>query len=215
MIKQFTYQAPRKFREGDQSDLIDIISSYKGSESIWIYVEKDTGKNPTFVSEGDLPDPTTTEKLRSVKLSADNDNHILLMDLLSTSRGHNQTEEITETIIAKGDIAGAPNFQMSFTDLKYHPASEYYDLSETHVSETGVVTYKLMPNFDITWEGVIDGINFMLSQSEEKTRDPLVLETPAALARYQRHIAVLTHIKDNIANTVCPLKVPVPMPHEV
>jgi len=215
MIKEYTFKAPRKYREGSQEDLVDITTAYKGAESIWIYVDKQTGKNPTFVSEGDLPDPTTTERLRSFKLFADNPNHIMLMDMLTYSKGHTQLDEEIENIIKKGDIPEAPDFELNYVDLKYHSARDYYDRSETHVEEDGTITYVLRPNFSILWEPIIGTIDMMISQSIEKTKDPLVLEVPKALARYQRHIAILTYIKNNLANNICPLKVPLPGAHEV
>lgn len=215
MTTPFTFKAPRKFREGDQSDLIDITTSYKGAETIWVQLDKSTRKSPSFASEGDLPDPGEHERFTWVLLSADNPNHIMLMDMLSNSRGHDTSDEITETVIAKGTIPEAPNFELTYTDLRYHSAYDYYDLEETHVSESGVVTYKLRPNIDTSWDQIMPGIRLMLEESRQKTKDPIVLEIPAALARYQRHIAVINYIIDNFADKINPYKVVIPFANEV
>lgn len=217
ITKEFTFTAPDTDYVVDGAGERQITTTYRGSDKIWAYVDVNTGKEPQFVSEGDLPDPTTTWRHRSVLLSADNPNHILLMDLLSNSKGHSKTEEHTIELNSAGDIEGAPNFVYKHTDLVEPEASRYYDLLETHVDENGVVTYQYFPPKDLEFDKAT--VDFMFLQeilkTEERKKDPVILETPGAIERCDRHIAVLTYARDVLLETEKPWKIAVPGIHEV
>jgi len=217
ITKEFAFAAPDTDYVVEGAGEREITSTYKGADTIWAYVDVNTGKEPQFVSEGDLPDPTTTWRHRSVLLSADNPNHILLMDLLSNSRGHTNTDEYTIELNSAGDIEGAPNFVFTHSDLVEPEASRYYDLDETHVDENGVVTYQYFDPKDLEFD--INEVEFMLEQeilkTEERKKDPVVIETPGAIERCDRHVAVLTYAKDVLLQTVKPWKIVFPGIHEV
>lgn len=212
IIKEFTFDAPVESYSIENSMLRKITSTYKGLSKIWVYVDVNTGKSPQFVSDGDLPDPTTTWQHRSVLLDSNNPNHVLLMDLLSTSRGHSKTEETTEQLNTPGEIVGATEFVFYYTDLEEPPANRYYNLDEIHVDENGKVTYKL-DNFDVTpikW-GLTNTLNYEISNAELKLKDdPVVVESSAAVARLNRYIAVLTFARDTLLEREHPWKIVVP-----
>lgn len=217
ITKKFTFTAPDADYVVDGATERKITSTYKGLSCIWVYVDVNTGKSPQFVSDGDLPDPTTTWRHRSVLLNADNPNHILLMDLLSSSKGHTNNKEYTIELNSAGDIKDAPEFIFRHSDLEEPPANRYYDLDKTHIDEKGVVTYEYLDNKDEEFH--LDNIEFMIEQeilkTEEKKKDPVVIETPKAIERCNRHIAVLQYAKDVLLKTVKPWKIAIPGIHEV
>lgn len=218
----FSYDAPASHWYDADAAIRQINSKYKGAETVWVYVDVDTGKNPQFVSEGDLPDPTTTWRQRSVLLNANNPNHILLMDLLTWSKGHTlvYTDDdcITENVTTAGDIEGAPDFVFQYTDLAEPPAIRYYRVAETHIDESGVVTYEWDTEEKVNRQAVYNSAFGLRNQTENMMKDPVVISVPAALAQCQRHIAVLNYAMENLLHeesTIPAYKVILPLVHEV
>jgi hypothetical protein len=217
ITKEFVFTAPNDDFNVEGTTYREISTTYRGADTIWIYVDINTGKNPQFMSEGDLPDPTNTWRHRSVLLTADNPNHVLLMDLLSTSRGHTNNTEYNEQLNQIGDISGAPNYMFSFSDFEEPSAVRYYDIKETHVDENGVVTYAYFPPIDLDrYKEFIKSIIFnKIQQTEEKLKDPVVLEIPSAIDRCNRYISILKYADEILLETTKPWKVIVPDIHEV
>lgn len=217
IIKEFTFTAPTADYVTEGSAERQITTEYKGADSIWIYVDVETGKNPQFVSEGDLPDPTDTWRHRSVLLDANNSNHVLLMDLLSGSKGHLNNEEYSEQLNEAGDITEAPDFIFKYSELKEPSAVRYYDLEETHVDNNGIVTYAYQTPVDIeSYKSWLQSIIFQkIIDTEEKLKDPVVIETPAAVNRCNRYIAILNYAKDVLLENTQPWKIIVPDLHQV
>lgn len=218
IIKEFTFDAPDTTYIIEGAGTRQITTTYKGVDTIWAYVDVNTGKNPIFVSEGDLPDPTDTWRHRSVLLSANNENHILLMDLLSSCRGHSKNEEFTETFNEPGDIEGAPEYVFEDTDLIEPPANVYYDINETHIDENGVITYKYLDPEDLVTfrKNLIQAVENVILSTEEKLKDPVVMETPAAVDRCNRHIAILTYLKDVLlVSSIDPRRLVLPLIHQI
>jgi hypothetical protein len=218
ITKEFTFDAPEGPYVVEGAGTRQITTTYKGADTIWVYVDVDTGKNPMFVSEGDMPDPTDTWRQRSVLLDANNDNHILLMELLSSSRGHTDWEEYTTYHNEAGDIEGAPEYVFTDIDLVNPPSFRYYDQDETHIDENGVITYayKQPEDMDVFRQNYIIGVAMRIQATQEMLKDPVIIETPAALARCNRHIAVLTYLKDVLLeSSIDPRTLDCPDLHEV
>jgi hypothetical protein len=100
----------------------------------------------------------------------------------------------------------------SYTDLVEPPAHRYYNLDETYIDETGSITYAFnnidTPHFK--W-GLINTLNHEISNTELKLKDdPVIIESPAAVARLTRYIAVLTFAKDTLLEREHPWKIVVP-----
>lgn len=212
ITKEFTFEAPEKMYDLSSGKTRTISSTYRGASEIWIYVDLDTGLNPQFVSEGDLQDPTTTWRHRSILLSAENPNHILLMDLLKNSTGH-ETEELVENLTSPGDVPLNPNLVFSYRYPKHPSASEVFDLSKTRIDENKVIHYEWSGPKGMTKEEFLETIRVHKLRTEETLRDPLVISNPNAKNMYTKFLAVLDYIKDDLLERVEPWKIPIPLIH--
>jgi hypothetical protein len=215
MEKEFKYKSPRIIYDIESSDLVDITSLYRGLETIWIYVDATTRKNPQFVSDGELPKPDDHKQLTAIKLDAHNENHIILMDMLKNSTAHPHTEEVTIYLNELGDIPGAPEYQFSHTYSKYLKSVVTYDTENTYIDNENVVHYSYRGFNGGTWYDREVSINLLIGEITEKLKDPLVLEIPAAKVRYERYLAVITYMKENLMHKVHPWLVTTPAPSEV
>jgi hypothetical protein len=215
ITKSFTFQAPKKMYDLESNDMKTVTSTYKGAADIWIYVDADTGLNPQFMSEGDLPDPTCTEKYRSMLLSADNDNHIILMDMLKGSTGHN-SEEIIEYFNEAGDVSLNPNLVFSNKMLVDSSAFETFDIKKTKIDENNIVYYHYRTSEEhYNKEEFLEIVRVFKLRTEEYLRDPLISTNPAAKAVYEKFIAILDYINDDLIERVEPWKIAIPQLHEL
>lgn len=214
MIKEFTYNAPKEYLDTSGTDLKEVTTTYHGAETIWVFVDKETRGNVRFVSDGDLPEPTPINNDCAVKLSSDNPNHIILMDMLSSSNGHSHTQQIDEELNQVGDIKGAEDFVFVYTRPEHHDTFHTYELKDTTVSESGVVTYQWKAPH-ITWEVSERIVTLRLAESMDKLKDPVVSVSPEATKKYQRHIALLEYIRDNFVGKVGAWKVNIPLASDV
>ena len=215
ITKPFSFQAPKKMYDLESNEKRTITSTYKGAADIWIYVDAKTGLNPQFMSEGDLPDPTCTEKYRSVWLSADNENHIVLMDVLKGSTGH-EHEEITEYFNEPGDVPLNPNFVFSHTMFTNPSAFETFDRAKIRIDEDNVVYYEGYRGAEgLTKEEMLELVRVFKLRTEEYLRDPVVFTNSGAKETYEKFIAILDYIKDDLIERVEPWKIAIPQLHEI
>ncbi len=210
----FTYYAPFELY-GNDDELREISSTYRGAESIWIYVNQDDGRNPQYMSEGDLPAPQNTDKYRAVLLQASNPNHVVLMDVLANSKGHNHLEMTTEYLNELGDIPEAPDFQFSHTMYKYPSASMTYELTESMVTEDDEVIMFFKQN-TLSWDMLNMNLYNLITEAEDKLEDPMVLDIPAIKDRYTRYIAILKYVLVELQEeNVSPFKINIPQINKV
>jgi hypothetical protein len=213
MVKSFSFEAPKEYLNTSGSDLKIIETEYNGADTVWIYVDKDTGRNPCFVSIGDLPSPGDTPAKRAILLDSDNPNHIILMDMLKNSTGHICNDEFTEYLNMEGDIPEAPTFRYSYTTRIHQNTLHTYELKESVVDENNHVTYQ-WKSPHVTWKEFLIGLEQNIIQAELKLKDPIIIDIPAAVSRYQRYIAILKYARDNFAD-VGPWKIGIPGVHEI
>lgn len=215
ITKQFSFDAPEKNNDFKSNAKKTVNSVYRGASDIWIYVDTNTGLNPQFVSTGDLPDPTNTWRHRSVLLDAENSNHILLMDLLSGSTAH-ESVEITEIFNQPGDVSLNPQVVFSYTSKEHPSAIEVFDIANTRVDEKGVVHYEWKKTADgLTKEDLLETIRVHKLKTEELLRDPIIFANLSAKETYEKFIAILDYIKDDLIERVEPWKIAIPQLHEI
>lgn len=215
--KPFTFMAPKEYLDTSGTDLKEIQSVYKGADTIWITVDADTGKNPEFSSEGDLdPLPDVGNRIH-ILLSAENPNHIILMDVLAGSRGHPHNEGwITETLNEPGDVPDNPEWVFTYKTYADHDASHAYEKSEITVTRDGLVSYPVWKQpFITSWEYASERIKMDISYCEDKLKDPLVMEIPSLKGRYTRYKSLLKYIQDNFVDKVPIWKVEIPLIDQV
>lgn len=209
--------APKVYLDTVGAELKEVESLYKGAETVWIYVDKDTGRNPQFVSEGDLEDPTDTETRRSVLLSANNPNQIILMDILAGSRAHPHTSGwFTENLNNEGDVPNNPTWVFKYTTYVDHDTVHTYERSGIVVDEAGVVSYTAWKEpFLNSWEHAELRLKMDILDCENQLKDPVVMEIPSMKARYERYISLLKYIQENFVNKIPVWKVEIPLIHQV
>ncbi len=215
ITKEFSFEAPIENYHFESSDKKTINSTYRGASDIWIYVDQETGLNPQFVSEGDLPDPTDTWRHRSVKLDSNNTNHILLMDLLAGSTAH-QSNEVTEYFNQPGDVPLNPEYVFSYTDLENPSASDTFDVKRTRIDENNVVHYEWHQSHPgLTKNDLLELVRVHKLRTEELLRDPLISTNVSAKAMYEKFIAILDYVNDNLVDRIDPWKISIPLVHEL
>lgn len=216
MQKSFKFLAPLEYLSTSKEQTKEVTSTYKGAETIWIYVDKDTGKNPQFVSEGDLPDPTDTETRRSVLLDANNENHILLMDILANSRGHTHEDGwVTEYLNEEGDIPDNPTYRFEYTTYATHDAVHTYDYNSIIVDENNVVSCLEFCNPPSTdWNPAKIRLESDIVAFTERLNDPMIASFPEVKSKFQQYISLLKFILDNFVDKVPIWKVTIPLYHD-
>lgn len=211
---QFSFEAPEKEFEIESNITKTVASSYRGAETIWIYVDVDTGLNPQFVSEGDLPDPTTTDRHRSILLDSTDATHVILMDLLSGSRAH-ESQEVVEYFNQAGDVPLNPNFIFSHVSTAHPCTCEVFDVTKTRIDNDNVIHFAWKSAQGLTKEELLEMIRVHKLRTEELLRDPAIFTNQAASDMYTRFIAVLDYIKNDLIERVEPWKIAVPQVHEL
>ena len=214
IIKNFTFESPLKMYDVESKSTRLINSTYRGAKEIWVYVDVETGLNPFFVSEGDLPDPTTTWKHRSILLNSENQNHIILMDMLKNSTGH-ESEEITEYFNKAGDVSLNPNFVFSYTMPKNPSSSETFDILKTKIDENNIVHYHWKSAIGLSKDELLEIVRVHKLKSEEILRDPIIYGNIHTKESYTKFIALLDYITTDLINRIEPWKISIPLIHEL
>ena len=206
-MKQFTFQAPSEYLGQTDTNLKTVTSNYTGEPTIWVSVDKHNNKIITFSGVGTLPKPEDTNDIFYVKLDQENSNQIILMDMLNSCKGFPE-QPIEEEIIHDFPEFG---YTIKYPRWLNENTKHTYELADTLVSETGIVTYAWkIPH--ITLDQIKEAVNTRITLYTKEYNDATVT---ARKTRYEKCLEILRWVKLNILDgSVKPWKINLPEAEE-
>lgn len=218
MERSYTYAKPTNLFD-ESSDMETVSCNYVGPEEILVVV----GENGKWsvaeiplqvdgvwseIDTSDLSEDMTIEGEtdRYVLLSANNDNHVPLMQFIAGEEFTLKDDIVQETIGTYTHSDGS-TFELKFEDPfdSIDPTS-IIDDEATIIASNNTVEYAY--NFtSVSDDIIIEGLDSGIAVSSEKK---LGAETATNKKLWAKHIAVLEWIKSDIVGTVTPEKVVIP-----
>lgn len=221
-MKEFTFRAPVKYLDTTGTDLKTITTQYGGADTIWVQIDAKTQKVVTFAGEGTLPKPQDTDEFYYLLLDQDNDNQVILMDMLSTSRAHIEGPTIDE-VLHTFTFDDNTTFVLKYPRWTNENTIHTYEFDEITVTPEGVVTYpwkKPHITLDQLKVAVDSSIAIAIEQilklqvpeilAKYKT-NPVLLQQLDKQRKYKNQLEILDYIKDNLLDgSVGPWKLHLP-----
>lgn len=153
MPTYFTYETRSEYMDSTSS-IVTANAEYLGPDTILVSVNKSTGhfsiEHFPDINDPDsvpvLPDPVEyddgEQTRKYIMLDKNNDNHIVLMDMLSDQVDVNSpTAPAVTEIIRTHTFSDESTFQFRKRNPQYQDTCHSFDLNHTTINANGVVTY--------------------------------------------------------------------------
>lgn len=205
MARSFTYQTRSVYMD-PESELVDCTTEYLGPEKILIRILEDGSYSlvhyPIPDAEGNIILPEIPEiegdETNYVILDQANDDHVILMDMLSESIDYNDptNDDMRKTLVFRTHtFEDGSTFVFRRTKPKYDDTSHTFSKSATTVNVDGTVNFVRFATDEEIGEWLNDDV--LKAQME--------MHKHKYLALYQREISPFRAAEKEIFRKVCEL----------